>query len=110
MSGGDLEELEIPDSIFGDGETEGTEFVRFWICAGKDHVVLRIGSLQPPNAEPRQWGYIMADIARHAVRGMQQDDPSRGSPEQMFAEIEHGFRERFGQHLSFTGQIQVDKQ
>ena len=101
-----LKELEIPESIFEDGEAEATEFVRFWVCSGNDHVMLNIGSFKPPEHEPRQWGFIMADIARHAVRGMQQDDPSRGTPEQMLAEIERGFRERLEKALDFSGQLQ----
>jgi hypothetical protein len=105
-----LDELVIPTSIFDDEEDIADEFVRFWICNGNDHVTLRIGSLGPPEDEPVQWGHIAADIARHAVRGMLQDDPTRGTAEQLFAEIERGFRERLLKDLNFTGQLQGSKQ
>jgi hypothetical protein len=106
----DLLELDIPDSVFQDQEPKGVEFVHFWVCDGNDHVALNIGSFQPPEDEPRQWGYIMADIARHAVRGMEQDDPSRGTSAEIFAEIERGFRERLEKDLDFSGQLRGNKQ
>jgi hypothetical protein len=105
-----LHELEVPNSIFEDEEEIADEFVRFWICNGIDHVTLNIGAFQPSECEPFQWGHIVADIARHAVRGMQQDNPSRSTPAEMFAKIERGFRERLQEDLNFSGQLQDKKQ
>jgi len=105
----EVTELEIPDSMFEDQETDAIEFVRFWICNQSDHVTLNIGGTDP-EAEPEMWGNIIADIASHAVRGMQQDDASRGTPEQMLAEIERVFLERIGKERDLSGQLKADKQ
>ena len=102
-------ELDIPDSIFEDQETDAIEFVRFWICNQSDHVTLNIGGTDG-EAEPEMWGNIAADIACHAVRGMQQDDPSRGTAEQMLAEIERVFLERIRKERDLSGQLRVEKQ
>jgi hypothetical protein len=102
-------ELDIPDSIFEDQETDAIEYVRFWICDQSDHVTLNIGGTEP-EAEAEMWGNIVADIACHAVRGMQQDDPSRGTTEQMLAEIERVFLDRIAKERSLSGQLRVEKQ
>jgi hypothetical protein len=105
----ELKPLEIPDSIFEDQETDAIEFVRFWICNQSDHVTLNIGGADA-DAEVEMWGNIVADIASHAVRGMQQDDPSRGSAEQMLAEIERVFCERLKKERSLSGQLKATNQ
>ena len=105
----ELRELEIPDGVFEE-EDDAVEFIRFWVAGGKDHVTLNIGVFESKD-EARQWGYIIADIAKHAVRGMQQDDASRGSPEQMMGEIQKGYFERLEHEgANLTGQIKADKQ
>jgi len=105
----ELRELQVPDGVF-DEEGEAVEFIRFWIAGGQDHVTLNMGVFAPED-EAKSWGMIMADLAKHAVRGMQQDDPSRGTPEQMMAELQKGFFERLeytGANLS--GQIKAGNQ
>jgi len=105
----ELRELQIPDGVF-DEEGAAVEFIRFWVAGSKDYVTLNMGGFEPKD-EARQWGYIVADIAKHAVRGMQQDDPSRGTPEQMMAEIQKGYFERLEHEgVNLTGQIKADKQ
>jgi hypothetical protein len=105
----ELHELDIPDGVF-EAEGPAIEFVRFWVAGGEDHVTLKIGSFDSTE-EAGNWGMVLADLAKHAVRGMQQDDPSRGTPEQMLAEIQKAFFARL-EHTSanLTGQLKVDKQ
>lgn len=78
--------------------------VRMWIADNRDHVSLNIGFFEP-DYEAKQWGYILADIAKHAARGMQQDDPAIGSVEQLIATIESGYHERMAAELALTGTI-----
>lgn len=96
-----LHELDIPDSLVD--EEEAIEFVRFWIGGGEDHVTLNIGAFDPEN-EAASWGMIAADIVKHAIRGMCQDDPSR-SPETLLAEIEAAFNGRLRDTVDLTGQL-----
>lgn len=103
-----LSSLDIPNTV--EADEGGQEYVRFWIANKTDHVSLYIGGFDPAETEPRQWGHIMADIAKHAVRGMQLDDPTRGSPEQMLAEIEHGFFERLQHEGLVSGHLHGSKQ
>jgi len=98
-----LEELEIPSPPPSEGE-RAIEFIRFWVTNGIDHVALNSGVFAPED-EARQWGFIIADIAKHAVRAMQLNDASRGSPEQMLAEIEAGFVFRLKQEVGFIGKL-----
>ena len=98
-----MRELDIPLGVNKDGNPQ--EFVRFWVCDNEDHVSLNIGGFVDNDIEPELWGSILADIAKHAVLGMQQDDPSRGTTEEMFAQIELGFARRLREKVNFSGQI-----
>ena len=69
---------------------------------------LNIGLFNPED-EPRIWGSIIADIARHAVVAMMQDDPER-SRDALFAAIEAGFAERLQEAATYTGRFVGRKQ
>lgn len=98
-----MRELEIPDGVHSDGNAQ--EYVRFWVCDSTDHVTLNIGGFVDNEKEPELWGSILADIAWHAINGMQQDDQSRGSKLKMLAQIEFAFAQRMQSKRNLTGQI-----
>ena len=101
-----LDSLEIPDGIYE--EQEGHELVRFWISSGVDHVTLNVG-LFDRDQEPEIWGSIAADIVKHAVRGMLQDDDTRDE-KVLFAQIERAFSARFKENVVLEGQLRGDQQ
>jgi len=95
-----MNELEIPvEAIDAD---EAVELLRFWAVDGEDIVQLYVGSMG--EEEPKMWGFILADIARHAINALGQNDPSL-SAETLRAQIEQGFRERLEQRVGVSGQI-----
>lgn len=96
-----LRELDNPEGVLE--EDEGRELVRFWISSGVDHVSLHIG-LFDNDEEPTIWGSVAADIARHAVKAMLQDDPSRDEVA-LYAEIERAFAERLKEKVNFEGRL-----
>jgi hypothetical protein len=96
-------ELDIPEGV--DPEHNPSELIRFWVSGGIDHVSLRFGTFEPAEDEPRMWGWILADIAKHLVRALRQDDPSRGSVEELISQIEAGFGERTSQNPDLLGRI-----
>jgi hypothetical protein len=100
-----LNELEIPLGVFE--EDEGFELVRFWISSGVDHVSLKIG-LFDTEREPHEWGSVAADIAKHAVRAMLQDDPTRDEAA-LCATIEQAFAARLRQQTNFSGQLRGER-
>lgn len=95
-----MTELEIPGEVF-DAEN-AFELVRFWAADGEDVVQLFVGSMG--DEEPKMWGFILADIASHAINALGQNDPSL-DPETVRAQIEQGFRERMEQRVGVSGQI-----
>jgi hypothetical protein len=101
-----MRELSIPPGV--EGEPGAVELIRFWIADGADHVNLNIG-LFAPDDEPAFWGSIIADIAKHAVNGMMQEDPSRDEAVLM-AQIEAGFARRLAQTVNFTGRLSGRRQ
>lgn len=101
-----LDPLDIPEGIYE--EQEGHELVRFWVSSGVDHVALNIGLFERDN-EPFVWGSVAADIAKHAVRGMMQDDPTQDE-QTLYAQIEHAFISRLKEQTNFEGQIKGDCQ
>ncbi len=100
-----LDELEIPSGVFE--ENEGHELVRFWISSGVDHVSLNIG-LFDNEKEPSVWGSVAADIVKHAVNAMRQDDPTRDE-EALYAAIEQAFSMRLREQTSFSGQLRGER-
>ncbi|MEO1242175.1 MAG: DUF5076 domain-containing protein [Pseudomonadota bacterium] len=99
-----LDELNIPTGVFE--ENEGHELVRFWISSGVDHVSLNIG-LFDSDEEPSVWGSVAADIAKHAVKAMMQDEPTRNEAA-LYAEIERAFIGRLKEQTKFEGQLKGD--
>jgi hypothetical protein len=97
-------ELDIPQGVHPDHNP--SELIRFWVSGGIDHVSILVGTFEPAEDEPRMWGWILADIAKHAVRALRQDKPNVGSVEELVAQIEAGFSERMSQNPDLTGQLQ----
>jgi hypothetical protein len=97
-------ELDIPEGV--DPEHNPSELIRFWVSGGIDHVSLLVGTFQPAGDEPRMWGWILADIAKHVVRALRQENPNSGSVEELVAQIEAGFGERISLNPDLIGQIQ----
>lgn len=95
-----MTELELPAEVL---ESEDAfELLRFWAVDGDDVVQLYVGSMG--EEEPEMWGFILADIARHAIQALGQNDPSL-DPESVRAQIEQAFRERMEQRVGVSGQI-----
>lgn len=95
-----MNELDLPPEIFE--AEEAFELLRFWAVDGEDVVQLYVGSMG--EEEPKMWGFILADIARHAINALGQNDPSLDA-ETLRARIEQGFRERMEQRIGVSGQI-----
>lgn len=95
-----MNELELPAEVFE--SEEAFELLRFWAVDGEDVVQLYVGALG--DDEPKMWGFILADIAKHAINALGQSDPSL-DPEMVRAQIEQGFRERMEQRVGVSGQI-----
>lgn len=85
-------------------EEQGFEAVRFWIAGGNDHVALKLPGDGLGNIRIEVWGKIAADIVKHAVRALKQDDPSRDEST-MLSLIERTFRERLNEETNFSGQL-----
>ena len=98
----ELNELDVPPEVHSDGNP--FEMIRFFICDKKDHVTLRVGLFEVEK-EPRVWGAILADIARHAIIGMQQDSADRPSADALLQEIEAGYKERIAEEANLQGQL-----
>jgi hypothetical protein len=101
-----MKELSIPPGV--EGDAGAVELIRFWISGGADHVNLNVG-LFAADDEPTFWGSIIADIAKHAVNAMMQEDPSRDE-QVLLAQIESGFAQRLAQTVNFTGQLSGRRQ
>ena len=103
MSSNELRELMLPKEVLEASNTQ--EFIRFWVADGYDYVTMNIGGFTNNAEEPYLWGSILADIAWHAVNGMQEDDPSRASKEEMFEEILEGYTDRLAEKPKLTGNV-----
>lgn len=103
MSTNELRELMLPREVLEASNTQ--EFLRFWVADGHDYVTMNLAGFEDNTDEAYLWGSILADIAWHAVNGMQQDDPSRGSKKQMFRDILKGYKERLKDKPNLTGSM-----
>ena len=95
-----MEELVIP--VEPDGTEEAKEFIRFWIAGGKEYISLNVGMMG--ENEAKQWGMMLADLASHVVRALQQDG-SLHSDEALLAEIERGYLGRIKSKMNHTGSL-----
>lgn len=95
-----MTELELPSEVLE--SDDAFELLRFWVVDNEDVVQLYVGSMGED--EPKLWGFILADIARHAILALGQNDPSLNR-EALRAQIEQGFRERMEQRVGVSGQI-----
>jgi len=96
-------ELEIPSSLIAE-EEEGFEVVRFWIGGVNDHVSLTLLNNDEGTTAVSALGKIAADIVKHAMRAMKQDDPTLTDGETL-ATIERTFHERLRETTNFSGQL-----
>ncbi len=82
------------------------EFARVWLGGGMAHVSLNIGGMgDDADQEARQWGWILADIAAHVVRGMQQNEIDAKNSDVILALIEQGFKEQLSEGSAITGSL-----
>ena len=93
-------ELEVPPL---QSPEDASEMIRFWIDGADDAVTLNIGSMG--DGEPEQWGMILADIARHAMNGMLQKDPSFSKAD-LVKRIEAGYMGRMREKDLTSGTLQ----
>lgn len=100
-----MKDLEIPPEA-AEGE-EAYEMIRFWIVDGEDVVQMLVGAMG--DEEPKAWGSILADIARHAINAMGQQNPALDA-QTLRAQIEQGFRERMDQRIAVTGSLRGMRQ
>lgn len=66
---------------------------------------MNIGGFIDNADEAYMWGSILADISLHAVNGMSQDNPSRGSQKNMLEEIMTGYKDRLKNKPNVTGEL-----
>lgn len=103
MSANPLRELVIPRAVIEGSKTQ--EFIRFWVADGYDHVSMHIGGFENNDDEAYIWGNILADIALHAVNGMSQDNPSRGTRDEMLEDIMVGYKDRLENKPKLSGEL-----
>lgn len=99
----DFRELSIPSTLIAD-ETDGFEVIRFWVGGGTDHVSLQLMQTADGKTDIKAWGNIAADIIKHAVRAIMQDDPSLDK-EVVTAEIEQALVKRLSSNVNLAGQL-----
>ena len=98
-----MEEGEIPQAVID--REDAYEMLRFWVTGdGQSDVFLRSGWF-PEAVEAKQWGYILADIALHATRAMQLNNPEVGNTESLLSEIEQGYLVRLSDRPDITGSL-----
>ena len=101
-----MKQLEVPSGA--QGQDAAVEMIRFWINGGQDHVSINTGMFATAD-EPACWGMIAADIVKHAVLGMLEDDPSR-DVKSLFAQMDNAFAKRFAENVKVSGQIKGGSQ
>lgn len=79
------------------------ELLRFWIGDGADYVALRVGVMG--EEEPEQWGYVLADLARHIINAVHQDQPDI-SAESILTRMQDGFERRMEGKPSIAGKLE----
>jgi len=82
---------------------QAQELLRIWIGDGADYVSLRVGVMG--DNEPEQWGYILADIARHVINAVHQDKPEL-SAETILTRMQEGFEQRMEMKPSIAGKLE----
>ena len=93
--------LSVPQTL-ADCE-RAQELLRFWIGDGEDYVSLRVGVLG--DKEPEQWGSILADLARHIINAVHQDQPNLPA-EDILRRIQDGFEQRMDMKPSIAGSLE----
>ncbi|CAN5162261.1 hypothetical protein BH10PSE4_BH10PSE4_48160 [soil metagenome] len=83
-------------------ENDPVEMARVWITAGdgRSHVALYHGIFG--DQELRLWGSLAADLIAHAVRATMMDGSDQ-TPEEAFALVEAGFRDRLADNPTLAG-------
>ena len=96
--------LAVPPSLPTDADAQ--EMIRFWIAGGTDYTSLHIGGAGKPGAEAPMWGFILADIAKHVVTAMRQQDPDGPSAQELMEQILGGLSERLKHSPHLQGTVQ----
>ena len=65
----ELHELSIPQEVLE--ASSAHELIRFWVADSNEYVSMNISGFDDNSQEPILWGMILADIAMHAINGMQ---------------------------------------
>ncbi len=94
--------LDVPGAVEVNGE--GLEMVRFWVSGNVDHSSLRVGATGDPPREIAMWGFILADLAKHAVTALRAEYPDGPAPQQVLEQMMGAFAERL-KHNPELGQV-----
>ena len=81
------DQLRVPEPARTDAKS--FELLRVWIAHQDQHISLRVGVWQDPEA----WGMMLADLARHIAASFEKAE-SR-DPEEMLTRIKAGFDAEF---------------
>jgi hypothetical protein len=77
------DQLRVPDPARTDAKS--FELLRVWIAHQDQHISLRVGVWQ----EPEAWGMMLADLARHIAAAFEQSE--KRDPIEMLQRIRAGF-------------------
>lgn len=80
---GKRSELKIPDAAKAD--SKAVEILRIWLSDGSQRVSLKTGVWDDPKA----WGLMLADLARHGANAYAVDGADR---EETLRRVVHGFQ------------------
>ncbi len=77
------DQLRVPDPARTDAKS--FELLRVWIAHQDQHISMRVGVWE----EPEAWGMMLADLARHIAAAFEQSE--RRDPMEMLGRIKAGF-------------------
>ncbi len=97
-----MRELPIPEDA--ERADNASEMVRFWLADGDGAVSLNLGVFEPEH-EARMWGFMLADMMKHAANGMLHRNPELGDASSVLAAVEAGMRDRLSQSPEMSGQV-----
>jgi hypothetical protein len=87
-----IDSLKIPASVEESGD--GVELLRFWVSQNAEQMSLRVGAMGDAEKEPAMWGFILADIARHVMTIMREQNPEGPDAQKLLETMMTGFAER----------------
>ncbi len=87
-----IEPLKIP--AFVEERGDGVELLHFWASQNSEQMTRRVGAMGDAEKEPAMWGFMLADVARHVmtiIREQNSDSPDAHAP---LETMTTGFAER----------------